>query len=60
MYKRNKLQVFSLEFSDYIWAKKNSVLFDYTATSAKNPQHGSKQIRLGLVASGLYTSVQIK
>ena len=46
MYKRYKRKVLSLEFSDsmYIWAK-HFRASDWSATSAKKPQHGSKQIR---------------
>ena len=46
MYKRYKLKVFILEFSDSmdIWAK-HLRASDWSARSAKNPQHGSKRIR---------------
>ena len=40
-----KLKVFSLKFSDSIFGQKNLRASDWMATSAKNLQHGSQQLR---------------
>ena len=45
MYKRYKLKGFSLEFSDSIFGQIIFRTSDWTAESAKKPEHGSKQIR---------------
>ena len=39
-----KFKVFSLEFSDSLFGQKHFRASDWTATSAKNPQHDSREI----------------
>ena len=52
MYKRCKLKVFSLEFSDSIFGQNNFLCSDWMVASAKKPEHGRKLDASGLYASG--------